>query len=513
MDKGTPKPLLRTLIIEDSEFDCVMLVSHLEREGFTVSWKRVETAGDMEEALECGAWDIVFSDHRMPEFSADAALRVLQRQGLDLPFIIVSGGIGEDKAADLMKAGAHDFVFKGQLGRLLPAVRRELREAGNRRARRAAEQSLRDSEKRYRLLWERSPDAILVIELSGRVAFANPAAEALFGRSSAELAQLNASRLLAYPGSSGNSRALLPWEGGQPAEHAICECTGRRKDGAELVMEVGFSEVALEGRTWHVAFIRDITQRRQAETALAAREREFAMARAIQQRLYPQQPPPLEGYELAGATFPADETGGDYFDYLPMADGDLGLVVGDVSGHGMGPALIMAETRAYLRVVAINRRDAGQVLTRANQALADDLEDSDRFVTSILVRLDGPARRLAYANAGHLGGILLDATGELKARLNRRGPPMGMFPGTEYREETGPALAAGDLLLLYTDGLEDAERADGERFGAEGVWRILRQHRHDSAPSIIAAMHQAVIHFQAGEPQTDDLTLLVLKVP
>lgn len=512
MSDHANKRQLRALIVEDSEFDAVILAGHLKKEGYEVTWERVETAADMETALREREWDIIFSDHQMPEFNADEALQVVERAGLDLPFIVVSGGIGEAKAVDLMKAGADDFVFKGELIRLPPAVDRELREARTRAAHRAAEQLLRENEKRLRLLWEKSPDAILMMDEAGSIAFVNPAAEEVFGYTATQLASMNAAQLLADAESEDPGPARLPWERREAGEGAeVQEVAGRHRDGSRLVLEAGFSRLEFEGRSWCVAFIRDITRRSRAEDALAARDREFAMARTIQQRLYPQRPPCLPGYDLAGATQPADETGGDYFDYLAMDGGDVGLVVGDVSGHGMGPALIMAETRAYLRVVAINRRDAGQVLTRANQALADDLEGSDRFVTCTLVRLNPSDGNLAYANAGHLAGCVLSAAGELKDRLKRRGPPLGLLPETAYAEYAGPKLEAGDLLLLLTDGFEEAERADGERFGFDRVLEVLRENRHRTAQEIIDALGGAIRAFQEGHPQQDDLTVVVLK--
>jgi sigma-B regulation protein RsbU (phosphoserine phosphatase) len=514
MSDHSNKRQLRALIIEDSEFDAVILAGHLQKEGYEVTWERVETAADLETALREQTWDIVFSDHQMPDFDADEALKVVQRIGVDLPFIVVSGGIGEDKAVDLMKAGAHDFVFKGGLIRLAPAVDRELRDARTRAAHRAAEQMLRENEKRLRLLWEKSPDAILMMDEAGGIAFMNPAAEEVFGCSATRLATMNAAQLLSDPdGENGDGAPEgLPWEerrvtvGGE-----LREIRGQRCDGTLLVMEAGFSRLEFEGRTWFVAFIRDITRRRQAEDALAARDREFAMARTIQQRLYPQRPPDLPGFDLASDTRPADETGGDYFDYLDMDAADVGLVVGDVTGHGMGPALIMAETRAYLRVVAINRRDAGQVLTRANQALADDLEGSDRFVTCILVRLTPSDGSLAYANAGHVAGLVVSASGEVKDRFKRRGPPLGLFPETNYTEHAGPRLEPGDLVVILTDGFEEAETADGERFGVHGVIEVLRENRDRTAQEIVDALTRAIHAFQNGQPQQDDLTVVVLK--
>lgn len=500
----TGRKPLRALLIEDSEFDARVVATLLRGGGYDVTSRRVETAAAMEEALRAQAWDIVFSDHQMPEFDAEQALSVLQASGLDLPFIIVSGGIGEETAVALMKAGAHDFLMKGHLGRLVPVTERELREARNRAEQRAAEV-------RYRRLWETSPDAILMMDAEGMIAFVNPAAEAVFGwEASALVGRSFGSLLVAQDPAPVTSHP--PWSPGHPGGPALVELRARAAGDRLVVMEVAFSDMELQGRNWHIAFIRDITARRAAERALEAAAKEFGLAREIQQRLFPQQPPQVPGFELAGASFPAVETGGDSFDFIAMPEGDLGLVISDVSGHGMGPALIMAETRAYLRIVAYNRRDAGLVLTRANDVLVEDLEDSGRFVTSLLVRLDPATGQLAFANAGHPSGYVLGQGGALRERLSRRGPPLGVEPQTAYTESAPLELNAGDLVLLTTDGVEEAESPDGEVFGEVRLLEVAREHRGRSAPEIIAAIRAAVAEFTGGEAQQDDITLVVAKV-
>src|SRR5512135_6617 len=137
---------LKILVIEDSEDDVVLLLRELKLGGYEPLHKRVETAEDMQTAIGEMRWDIIVSDFIMPQFSGPAALELLKQSGLDVPFIIVSGKIGEDIAVEAMKAGAHDYILKGNLARLVPAVKRELREAESRASKRAAEDEL----KRYR---------------------------------------------------------------------------------------------------------------------------------------------------------------------------------------------------------------------------------------------------------------------------------------------------------------------------------------------------------------------------
>ena len=495
---------LRALIIEDSEFDAVMLVNQLRLGQYQVTWHRVDTAEGMKEALAQQAWDIVFSDHQMPQFSAPEALQLLQASGLDLPFLIVSGGIGEATAVALMKAGAHDFLIKGQLGRLVPATEREIREAANRAARRQAEAQMRENEMRYRLLWENSPDAILMIDAEGRIGFVNPAVGTVFGYAPEELLGQSIGRLT---GTTGTEE--VPAAG---ATAPMRELTWRNKNGQPVTVEVGFGSLELAGRPWSVAFMRDITDRRRAEQALRVREEEYGVARGIQRRLFPSAPPAIPGYDLAGASFPADEAGGDYFDYLPMMNGGWGLVVADVAGHGMGPALIMAETRAYLRIVARNRQYPSEALTRANRVLADDLAESDRFVTAFFARLDPEARHLVYSSAGHPAAYVLDAAGNLKARLPRTGRALGMLPGTEYHDAGALTLAAGDVLVMLTDGVEEAIGAEGEQFGSERALALIRSCQHLPAEAIVNALYTAVSRFIDQSSPKDDVTAVVLKV-
>ena len=507
------KPLLRVLIVEDSEFDAQMMVSLLRKAGYDLTFQRVETPAAMQAAFSSARWDIVLADYNLPQFNAPAALDLLKASGLDLPFIIVSGGIGEDIAVAAMKAGAHDYMMKGNLQRLVPAVERELREAANRANQRASEKALLESELRYRLLWETSPDAVILMDAQGTIHFANPAVRDLFGYAPEEVINHNLNMLQPDRLHDMHQAAIERYirSGAKKLNWRATETVGLRKDGAEIPIEVSFTDMDLNGERRFVGFIRDVTERKRAERELRENQEQFRVAREIQQRLFPKSAPALPGYDIAGVSYPAEATGGDYFDYLPMLNDRLGIILGDVTGHGVGPALLMAETRAYLRVLTGRREDVGEILTRANSVLAEDV-GAERFVTLFMARLDPVKRLIAYASAGHPAAYILNAAGEIKTTLPRTGVPLGIRPDTTYVSSAELQLDTGDMLLILTDGIEEAMSPDNAIHGIERAMEVVRENRSRPAREIVEALYQSVRQFSKNSPQMDDVTAIVTKV-
>lgn len=495
---------LRVLVVEDSEFDARILVAQLRTGGWQVNFRRVATADSLAEALRSEPWDLILCDHTMPGFSAPEALRLLQGTELDIPFIIISGGIDEGVAIEAMKAGAQDFLKKGDTGRLIPAVQRELKDASVRRARRDAEATLRDSELRYRSVWENSTDAVLLLNPQGLVEFANPAVATVFGRKPDELIGqgLNALQPTQIPpGHWWNHRSRA----------SSVATLGRRPDGSIIEIDTAVTEMRMGEQVWVVFFFRDVTERRRVERELLKSREEFAAAREIQQRLFPKEAPELAGFELAGTSQPAADAGGDYFDFLPMSGGGMGVVVADVSGHGVGPALLMAEVRAYLRPLSRRHPQPAAILNEADRLLREDL-GTERYITLCFIRLDPATRQLTFANAGHPAAQVLSGTGEVKATLKRTGRALGRLGDVQVADGPTLQLDSGDLVLLLTDGIDEAMRSDGECFGTGRALEVIRENRNRPLNELVRLLCQAARDFTAPDPQNDDLTVVLIRV-
>lgn len=239
-------------------------------------------------------------------------------------------------------------------------------------------------------------------------------------------------------------------------------------------------------------------------------ERDLDIARDIQQRLLPSANPTVAGYSIAGWNKPADETGGDCYDFTPMPDGRLAFLVADATGHGIGPALIIAQCRAMLRTVACFCEDLGRIAKHVNHLLCDDLPE-DRFVTAAFGVLDDKNHTVTYVSAGH-GPLLLlrAATGETDVS-GATGLPMAVLPNQEF-EVAGPIhLERGDVFAVLTDGFFEWSADDGEQFGTSRVIDLIREQPGATAADIIRRLYDATLAFSSGAPQEDDLTAVVIK--
>jgi two-component system, cell cycle sensor histidine kinase and response regulator CckA len=256
-----PTQNLRVLLIEDSEFDARLLLAHLRNNGYTTRHQRVMTQSEMEQALEGQEWDAVLCDYQLPAFGVQPALALLKLKKLDLPFIIVSGAIGEELAIDLMRAGAHDFIVKGRLSRLVPAIERERREAQARHERRRALDNLAY----LAAIVDSAEEAIIGQNMEGVIVTWNTGAARLYGYGAAEAVGQPA--LLIVPPSlhEETGRLLEKLRRGEGVEPL--ETVRRRKDGAAVNVGEALSAIRdHKGRIVGVSSIAyDITERKKIE--------------------------------------------------------------------------------------------------------------------------------------------------------------------------------------------------------------------------------------------------------
>jgi phosphoserine phosphatase len=239
-------------------------------------------------------------------------------------------------------------------------------------------------------------------------------------------------------------------------------------------------------------------------------ERDLSIARDIQQRLLPKEPPCVSGFDIAGWNRPADQTGGDYFDFLPLAGGGTAFTIADATGHGIGPALVVSETRALFRALMTPDAPLVPLVARLNDLLSADLPEG-RFVTALFGVATPHGDAVRFVSAGQ-GPILAfrAATGAVE-QFESHGLPLGLMPEMEYDAETTLPLAVGDMLVLLTDGFYEWQRADGDQLGMERICDLLRQHHALPPAELIQTIRGAVEEFAAGTPQTDDLTAVILK--
>jgi sigma-B regulation protein RsbU (phosphoserine phosphatase) len=350
--------------------------------------------------------------------------------------------------------------------------------------------------------------------LDGTLLSWNQGAEKMFGYSAEEALGRRISTLVPPEDRRVVSEVIEQVKQGETVSQMESRFTlrdGRRIDvslSAFPICNVRGELVSLAG------IVRDITERqraRRAQEELKARQAQLEVAQEIQKRLLPQSSPTLPGIDIAGALSPAELAAGDYFDYLPMIDGSLAIAVGDVSGHGFGPALLMAATSAHLRSLVQVSDDIEEILGLLNGALVARTADQ-HFVTFLLARLDHQSRSLTYASAGHPTGYVLDVSGNLKACLESTGFPLAISPDAEFPMGAPIKLDPGNTIVLLTDGFLESRSPDGKQFRAERVLDVVRANRGRTAQGIIECLYLAVQEFSGQKTLDDDLTAVVIKL-
>jgi PAS domain S-box-containing protein len=349
-------------------------------------------------------------------------------------------------------------------------------------------------------------DGIVVTDASGHITFANPALVIMLGYAKQELV-------------GQHWRAIVPLD-----QHSIIEeATERRQRGEtdryklELVRQDGRRTPVLVSGTprfdtdeghfaGSIAVFTDITQALAHEKV----EQELALAWQIQASFLPDQVPAVSGWQLAATLEPARQTSGDFYDLIPLPNGRLGVLIADVAGKGMGAALFMAVARTLLRTYAVEFHTEPELMFRAaNLRILRDSQ-ADLFITAFFGVLDPVTGDFTYCNAGHNPPYLFSAADPSTFRaLSRTGLPFGLFEHLTW-EQRMVQIAPGDLLVLYTDGIADAEDKKGEFFGHERLRQHLRASKRRSAQEVQDTLMAEVHGFIGDVPPYDDIALIVI---
>ncbi|MFI3137160.1 MAG: SpoIIE family protein phosphatase [Methylococcaceae bacterium] len=376
------------------------------------------------------------------------------------------------------------------------------------------------SEKRTRLIIDSSISAIVIMDSYGIITDWNNRAEKMFGWSSSEAIGRRLDELIIPPRFSAALREglqLFLRSGISTLLNKQSEQIALRRDGTEFPVEVSISPLKQGNAYIFSGFIHDISGRktaeqqiRQAQINLAIAQNEIKIAQHIQTTLSPAAPIKTADIEVTGLCLPADKVGGDYFDYFFRHETQLALVIADVSGHSIGPALFMVETRSALRAQTNLLASPAETLGVLNNFLFDDLDKSDYFITLFYLHLDSNTHQIKYANAGHPPPLLLRHAQHDFQALDAEGLIFGVRKNIIFEEKTA-TLAQGDVILFYTDGLIEAENAQHAFFGVERVKAIFREQAQASPQAIIDALVAALQQFCQRTTFEDDITLMVFK--
>jgi sigma-B regulation protein RsbU (phosphoserine phosphatase) len=235
----------------------------------------------------------------------------------------------------------------------------------------------------------------------------------------------------------------------------------------------------------------------------------------VQQNLLPQKNPDIDGLDIIGKSIYCDKTGGDYFDFLDTGDprkGEISVVVGDVSDHGIPSALLMATARGSIRQRSSLPGSIGRIVSDVNHQLTRDVGESGQFMTLFYLTIELDARRLQWVRAGHDPAIFYDPNMDTFEDLMGAGMALGLDQDWQYNANEKTGLTGGQIILLGTDGIWEARNRKGEMFGKRPIYEIVRQNTAGSAKEILDQIIQSLMRFQEDFRPEDDVTLVVIKI-
>jgi PAS domain S-box-containing protein len=485
---------MNILLVEDNPVDQMFVRQSLRQvEGFDY---QLNVCGSLAAALEqlaVSAFDVILLDLWLPDSEGLDTCHRLMAAGKTIPVVVMTATNDRALATQAMLSGAQDYLVKGAYPG--SAVARVLQYAID-RYHFQRETARRDIHFQQvfdhvpAIIWTTDPELKVTSVLGAGLQALNLDSREIVGRTLDEYFRMADEAVgvvnAHYDALEGQSTAIETiWH-----ERTFEAKVDPLYDARQTV--VGTIGVAL-----------DVTERR-------ILDREINFARLVQEALLPAEHPRLQGFDIFGGSHPAKQTCGDWFDYLMFPDGSLGLVVGDVSGKGFGPAILSATIAAYLEVLAQSHSDLQEILSFCNQLVCDRNLDA-QFAVLSLARLQARAQSVSYGGAGE-EMLIFTRDGQIKGRISATGLPLGLVANSHYEEPTEIPLEPGDILLLLTDGFRESRTADGDLFGRERIAEVVAAHSHEPASKIFNALWQAARNFSSGQSQQDDMTGIVVKV-
>ncbi|MEQ1558975.1 MAG: SpoIIE family protein phosphatase [Methyloglobulus sp.] len=380
--------------------------------------------------------------------------------------------------------------------------------------------ALIDSEKRTRLIIDSSINAIILMDSYGLVTDWNHRAEKMFGWSAQEaIGQRLDDLIIPQRFRRLHRKGLQTFlhTGVGPLLNKQIEQVALRRDGTEFPVEISVSPLKLGNSYIFSGFVHDITDRKaaeqeiqQAQVKLAVARSEINIARQIQASLLPAAPIKTPDFEVTGFCLPADQVGGDYYDYFYRTDEQLDMLIADVSGHSFGPAMFMVEARSAIRVQAKQSGFPANTLRLLNNFLFQDLNKADFFITLFYCQYDIAQQQLRFSNAGHPPPLHYSFENKSCQQLDADGLILGVRENVQFEEKTF-SMGNGDVILIYTDGVTEAEDLFGEFFGLNRLTNTFLKHAEQSPQVLIKAILDYLKRFCLREVFNDDITLLVFK--
>ena len=503
---------IRLLILEDSEDDALLAVEELRRNGYNPEFTRIQTRDELEDAL-AEPWDAILADYSLPSFSGLDALEIVRKRDPDIPFIIVSGQISEETAVEAMRRGAQDYVLKGNLARLAPAIDRELREAGVRRARRQAEAELKQSEQILQSIIDSSNAAIYLKDVDGRFILVNERGARVLGTS-----KQNAIGKTDYdflPPPTADRRRSHEREVIETCSSRKYEEVMETEQGTQTFVSAKFPVYDPAGTIYGVGGVStDISElvqlRRELEQALE-RERHFSLL--LQRALLPTAPEMGSDYDVAAeyvSSAIGGEIGGDFYDVFKIDHNRAGILVGDVSGKGIEAAAAAATTRSTVHAFVHQTASPSQALAKTNEVMCLQPAEPNTFVTAFLALVSLRTGRLVYASAGHPPPVMRRADGCFEI-LHLGQTALAIVKDQRFDEHCD-RFGRGDMLVLYTDGISEARRS-GRLFGIGGIKRVLRACSDCPARQVAKRLLDAAAAWARGELRDDAVVVVIRRNP